>query len=351
MICCVIKRIDQGKKTVLARPYEGKCRPAVKTGQKVSEADIIAHCELSAGQRLLRIAHVLGVSGRQVEKYLTRKVGDRIYEGEIIARRGGFLGVGRKEIKSPIDGMIAEIDPRGDLIVKFLPKPVRLLAGAAGEVTEISESAISISTVATKIHGFVSVGKLREGIVEVVAGPKEFIIPTTIKVDAAGKILVGGALLEKSALEKAVTVGVAGIITGGMNYREFASLVGGGDVGTTVTITESFGVAPIGGDIWEYLNKKVGHLGFISGDENHFVLPEHSVTGKEVAETAAGWRELRVGDKVRYLRKESSDLIGQVKELPSEQMLNSGILAEVAKVSFKGGEEIMLPAANLEIVE
>ncbi|MCH7541526.1 hypothetical protein IH981_01980 [Patescibacteria group bacterium] len=350
MICPVNQRVERNKNLILDRLYPGKCKPAVRVGANVAETDIIAHCEISAGRRLVKIAHNLGVSGKDVGKYLTRKIGDSIYEGEIIARRKGFVGIGKKEIKSPVDGLISEIDVRGDLILKFLPKPIRLIAGAGGQIKEISDNKISIDTIATKIHGFVSSGKLREGIISVIGSPKEFIIPSSLKPDVNEKILVGGALLEKSALEKAVTLGVAGIIVGGMNYRDFENLTSGGDVGTSVMVTEGFGTAPLGDDIWQLLKKKEGRLGFISGEENALLIPEVGEDQKQTVSTST-WRELRVGDRVLVLRKGTSNLLGEVKELPGEQIINSGILTEVALVSFSPKEQILFPVANLEIIE
>lgn len=352
MICPVTKRIQEQKKIVLNRYYLGKGRPTVKTGQSVSDTEIIAHCEISAGQRLIKIAHSLGVSGKSVHKYLTRKIGDRIYEGEIIARKRGVLGVGKKEIKVPVDGIVTEIDERGDIILQFLPKPVRLLAGANGQIKEITEAKISIDTVGTSIHGFVSLGKDREGIISMIGGPKEFILPERIAADSKGKILVGGALLEKSALEKAVTLGVEGIVTGGMNYRDFEGLGGGEDIGTSIVVTEGFGTAPMGDDFWKYFKQMEGRLGFILGNESELVIPDISGSGE--ARTAAAstiWRQLKTDDKVRYLRKESSDLLGVVKELPGSQIINSGIFTEVARVSFESGQELLLPSSNLEIIE
>lgn len=351
MICPITKRIEEEKKFLLDRVYPGSCKPAVKTGQQVTEADIIAHCEVSAGQRLIKIAHALGVSGENVERYLTRKVGDRIYEGEIIARKRGLLGVGKKEIKAPVDGLISEIDSRGDLILKFLPKPVRMISGASGKIQEVSENKISIAATATKIHGFVSLGTLREGLINVIGPANEFIIPSTIKSDSKGKILVGGALLEKSALEKAVTLGVTGIITGGMNYRDFETLGAGGDVGTSLMITEGFGTAPMGGDMLKFFESKQGRLGFISGEENALFIPEYVEATAPDITTSQIWRQLQVGDKVRFLRTGGSSLLGTVKELPGDQILNSGILTEVALVSLGSGEDGLFPAANLEIIE
>jgi len=170
LICPVIVRIQVQRKLTLDRVFPGKGRAAVKVGQMVTDTEIIAHCEISAGQRLIKIAHELGVSGKEVHKYLTRKIGDRIYEGEIIARKKGVLGIGKKEIKIPVDGVVTEIDDRGDIILKFIPKPVRLLSGASGQIKEITDAKISINTIGTSIHGFVSIGEEREGIISVIGG-------------------------------------------------------------------------------------------------------------------------------------------------------------------------------------
>ncbi|MCH7561117.1 MAG: hypothetical protein IIC67_07105, partial [Thaumarchaeota archaeon] len=97
----------------LERKYPGTCKAAIKVGEKVNPESVIAHCEISSGKRLIKIAHALGANSKSVHKYLLRKIGDRIYTGEIIARKGGVIGLGKKEIKSPADGVITEIEANG----------------------------------------------------------------------------------------------------------------------------------------------------------------------------------------------------------------------------------------------
>lgn len=350
MISPVIRRIEEKKKTLLPRYYPGECQPAVKVGQSVTEADVVAHCEVSAGRRLIKISSVLGVPGKDAGKHLLRKVGDRIYEGEIIARKKSMFGIRKSEVKSPIDGQIMQIDERGDLMLKFMPKPVRLIAAASGVVKDISKEKITISTVATKLRGVASIGREKEGMISVVAGPKEFILPGLIKAEDKGKILVGGALLEKSALEKSVTLGVAGIVTGGMNLREFNNLGATGESLITILVTEGFGNLPMGTDMLDFLKTKDGRPALITSQEKSLIIPESTAVEVEQSATVY-WKELKIGDKVRFFREESGDILGEVKELLGEQILNSGILAEVVRVRFKSGEELPLPAANLEIVE
>lgn len=66
MICPVNRRVEENTTFNLVRIYPGDGRAAVKVGQSVSAADVVAHCEVSAGQRLVKIAHALGVSGKEV---------------------------------------------------------------------------------------------------------------------------------------------------------------------------------------------------------------------------------------------------------------------------------------------
>src|SRR3990170_945660 len=139
MICPLVTRVSKEVGFELERKFPGPCKTVAKEGDKVEPESVVAHCEVSAGERLIKIAHNLGVSARDVNKYLLRKVGDRIYRGEIIARKAHALGLGKKEIKSPADGVITEVDTNGDIIVKFLPTPVRLVAGAPGVISRVGQ--------------------------------------------------------------------------------------------------------------------------------------------------------------------------------------------------------------------
>ena len=350
MICPVVSRVSNKIEIELERKFPGTCKSVVKVGEAVDPESVIAHCEISAGMRLIKIAHELGVSAGKVQKYLLRKIGDRIYRGEIIARRGGVIGIGKKEIKSPADGVITEIDANGDIIVKFLPVPVRLAAGASGKITRVGQESIFVKTTGSKMEGYVGDGRERDGPLKIIAAPNEFIIPQRITGDCGGKIIVGGSLVERAAIEKAVTIGVHGIVVGGINHRDFLSL-GVGDIGTTVLITEGFGAIPMGKDIFETLKKMEQRYAFISGEGKSLLVPELTPTAAQAKLSDVSWKELAVGDIVRLLKSYSEELIGKVESLSSgEEVLNSGLSTEVATVKFLSGKTKTVPAANLEII-
>jgi len=352
MINQVITRTSSNHQHDLVRKFPGKGKPAVKEGSLVEASDIIAHCQVSAGQRLIKVAHTLGIRASSVQKHLLRNVGDRIYQGETVARRRGLLGLGKTEVRSPADGVITNIDPNGDLIVKFLPISVRLTAGAGGKVKKIVEDAITISTLATEVNGPIGSGKERDGAIKVVAGQTEFLLPQHISADCSGKIIVGGAVLERATIEKALTVGVHGIVCGGINQRDFLSLGVSSDVGLSVLITEGYGNFALGTDIYESLKALEGRFAFIDGERANLVVPELNPKMEKATEPPSlGWRELAVGDKVRVLHQKKEKLLGTVKEIKEGQTLSSGLVSDTAKIDLGAGIEVVVAAANLQILE
>jgi len=352
MICPVWKRVYYDCQLDLVRTFVGHCTPSVKVGDQVEAESVIAHCEVSAGQRLVKVAHVLGVSRKSVKKHLLRSIGDRIYQGEIIARKKGFFGVGKRELRSPVDGVITDLDQNGDIIVKFLPMPLRLVAGASGLVTSLRDDSITVRSFGTEIKGASGLGKSREGVLKLIAKPNEFVIPQKIDASCQGKILVGGSYLDRASIEKALTIGVKGIVVGGIDYRDFVSLGINSDVGITVVITEGFGNVTMGKDIYEAFNKLNDKFAFINGLERTILVPESK---KIISSTnplkQELWRELKVGDVVRYFRPDAEELVGIVEEISENELeLESGLTAILATIKFLSGTKIKAPVANLEII-
>lgn len=351
MICPVWKRVFYDSQFDLVRSYLGHCTPSVKEGDKVDAESVVAHCEVSAGQRLVKVAHVLGISRKSVKKHLLRSIGDRIYQGEIIARKKGVLGVGRRELRSPVDGVITDIDQNGDIIVKFLPMPVRLVAGAPGLVTNVREDSITVRTFGTEIKGASGLGKTREGVIKVIAKANEFIIPQKIDASCQGRIVVGGSYLDRAAIEKALTIGVKGIVVGGIDYRDFLSLGINSDVGITIVVTEGFGNVTMGKDVYEAFSKLNDKFAFANGLERSILIPEDEKVVDDKPLQREVWQELQVGNVVRYFRADAEELVGVVEEISENEIeLDSGLPAILATIKFLSGAKVKAPAANLEII-
>lgn len=345
MIAQVIKRVVLAEDAVYERQIPGVGQSLVKEGEMVAPSDIIARYEASSGQRLVKLASVLKVRGNQVHKYLVKKVGDRIYRGEVIATKKGLLGVGKKQLISPADGILDSLLPDGSIMIKFLPTPRKLAAAVSGMVKIVTETSITIETQVAKVYGFGGAGILREGTLRTIAKPNEFILPAHIDSTHQGEILVGGAMVSRATIEKAVTLGVKGLVVGGINFRDFASLGTLSDVGITLLVTEGFGIKPMGDDIYNFLNNKNDHFAFISGRERQITFPlvEKKVLPKSDHKS---WREIALKDRVNVLdsRGHETNLGSVTKITPAETWPKVG-------VKLDSGAEIEIPSTNLQIIE
>src|SRR3989338_8748127 len=168
MINEVVRRVVNMEEAFFERVIPGVGTPLVKVAEKVEPADIIARYEASSGQRLVKLASVLKVHGRSVQKYLVKRIGDRIYRGEVIALRKGFLGMSKKMVISPADGILDSLLPDGSVMIKFLPTPRKLASAVSGTVRVVIPHSITIQTQVAKVYGFTGAGIMREGIVSVI---------------------------------------------------------------------------------------------------------------------------------------------------------------------------------------
>ena len=66
-----------------------------------------------------------------------------------------------------------------------------------------------------------------------------------------------GITFDRASIEKALTLGVKGIVVGGIDYRDFMSLGVESDVGITIIVTEGFGTVTMGKDVYEAFNKEM----------------------------------------------------------------------------------------------
>lgn len=344
MIAPVLRRVVEAEDAFFERKMPGAGKVIVKVDETVEPSDIIAHFEASSGQRLVKLASILKVHGKDVHKYLVKRIGDRIYRDEVIAIRKGMFGLSKKGVVSPADGILDALLPNGSVMIKFLPTPRKLAAAVFGTVKVVTTDSVTIKTQLAKVHGVAGAGVSREGPIRVIAKPEDFVLPGLIDASHQGEILVGGATIARSAIEKAVTLGIKGLVVGGMNYRDFLSMGLDSDVGITILITEGFGVRPMGSDIYNFLKNKQDQFSFISGKEKQvtFPLTEETKTSKK---EYISWRDLVVGDRVNTLFQTQEVTLGVVTSIIQTDMF------PMVGVKLDSGAEITIPSTNLQIIE
>ncbi len=373
-------RVEKEVITRVVRSLKGKGQINVNVGQEVQPADIIGSAILSAGFRILNLAELLSVAPSSVEQYLTKALGQRIYKGELVASKKSWALGGEKIVISPADGVLDFLNPKtGELKIVFMPKKIDLPAGVYGVVEAVDQQRgqVVVRTQVSRIHGILGSGRPRDGILHILGKKDNLVTKELISVKLDGQILVGGSLIFKDAISSAISEGIEGIITGGINAKDYKAMAGGrlifpkkidNDVGISIVACEGFGSIPIGSDIFDQLQQYEGKFVFIDGNKAVISLPSvnssslqkvKSVslppfsnndlvqnTGNIIKENI----ELKVGLRARVIGSSYLGEQGKIVAIDdSLTLLPSGIKDYLVTLET-ARRKIQVPVANLEAI-
>lgn len=349
-------------------PLEGEV--LVETGATVKAEDIVAKADLPGNVQLLNVANLLSVPPEEIAEYMLKPIGETVSEDEIIATTKGLFGLFKSQARSPIDGTIESIsDVTGQVILREPPIPVELKAYTDGTITEtIPNEGVTVETYGTYIQGIFGVGGETVGnLVVVASSPNEELTAEQILPEHKEDILVGGALVTTDAIQKAIQLGIHGIIAGGIDdadlrqllgYELGVAITGSEELGITLVITEGFGSIAMAERTFALLKQREGMKTAINGATQiraGVVRPEiliPLVTETENTETDVPAGTLEIGSPVRVIREPHFGKLGRVTELPIElQKLETEAEVRVLQVEFEDGKKTTLPRANVEAIE
>lgn len=372
-------RIEKDVITYVARTLKGKGVVKVNIGQEVTPDEIIGSSEITSGFRTLNLSTLLSAAPEETEKMLSKTIGQRIYQGELLAYKAGGIFGGKKVVISPTDGILDFFNNKtGEIKISLSPRKVDLPAGVYGIVDMIDQQKglIVIRTQVSRIYGMFGSGRPRDGILHIL-GKRDDLIPKAIlQTEFDGQILVGGSLFFKDTISAAISSGVSGIISGGLNAKEYKAMASGrlvfpkkldNDIGISIVVCEGFGSIPIGVDIFEVLKEFEGKFVFIDGNKASINLPAPSSSclikikstklpplqnGGLALETDHMTRvsELGVGMRVRIVGNYYLGEQGKLLAIDdSTTLLPSGLKTCLATVETTY-KKIQVPVANLELI-
>lgn len=369
-------RIEKAAVTHISRSLKGKGSLTVRLGQEVTPSEIIGSFELAYGFRILNLANLLSVPGPEVKKYLQRGLGQRFYQGELLAFKKDLLG-GQKIVTAPSDGVIELLNSKGELKITSIPKKVDLPAAVFGVVDAINPKLgqVIIRTEVSRVYGLFGTGKLREGTLHFLGRRDDLITAKKISPAFSDNILVGGSIIYKEAIAEIISSSVSGVITGGMNAKDYLVVSGGrlvfpkkieNDIGVSIICCEGFGSVPIGEDIYSFLSEFDGKFAVIDGNSATLILPSFSSQSLSVVrrtklpsaphlmpakETLTVEQELMRGQKVRVVGISFLGEQGQIIAInQSETLLPSGIKSSLLTIETKR-RKIQIPTHNVEIID
>jgi hypothetical protein len=343
----------------------------VKEGDLVDARQVVAETFMPGDIMPLNVAKLLSMPPGDVPDCMLKKEGDRVEVGEALARTKGIFGKFRAECKSETTGTIESIsEVTGQVILRGAPLPVQVKAYLTGRVAEIVPGeGCAIEADVAFVQGIFGIGGETFGPIRMVCKTHEQeLTEDLITPDLKGSVIVGGARVTAQAIERARTAGVAAVIAGGIDdadleavlgYNLGVAITGSERIGLTIVITEGFGEIAMARRTFDLLASHEGEEAAVNGTTQiragvmrpEIVIPLKADRRAGAASAVVEGR-LAIGAPVRVIRDPYFGLIGRVTGLPPEpQTLQSGSKARVLEVTFESGEGVIIPRANVELIE
>ena len=351
-------------------PIHGKV--LVEKGDQVTAQQIVAETFMPGDVIPVNVANLLSMPPADVPECMSVKPGDKIEVGDVIAQTQGIFGFFKNECKCQEAGTVETISEiTGQVILRGAPQPVQVLAFTPGEIVEVlPKQGVVIESDCTFIQGIFGIGGETFGQIHVACDDiHDQLTADKITADMKGKVVIGGARITADALQKALKVGAAGVVSGGIDDQDLkdflgydlgVAITGSEKLGLTVIVTEGFGDIAIAERTFDLLKSRNGAEVSITGATQiragvirpAIIIPvdESAPAAKQESEQISGI--LGIGYAIRAIRDPYFGQIGKVYALPPEpHQLDSGSKARVLKVEFESGEIVTIPRANVELIE
>jgi len=343
-----------------------------KKGDRVAAQDVVAQAFMPGDITPLNLANQLSLPPADVAECMLKQEGEAIEVGEPLARTKGIFGLFKSEYKSRVAGTIEQISSvTGQVIVRGEPRPLQVLAYLSGEVVEVlPQEGVVIESNVAFVQGIFGIGGEAFGTILLATEDRQRdLTEDLIAPEMKDGIVVGGGRVTDGALARAVKMGVSAIIAGGIDdqdLKEFlgydlgVAITGSEKVGLTLVITEGFGDIGMAERTWHLLQSHQGSEAAVNGTTQiragvmrpEIVIPLGDETPPPAVDRRRAAGYLEVGTPVRIIRDPYFGMIGEVLALPPEpQVLDSGSKARVLEVRFDSGRDVVVPRANVELIE
>jgi hypothetical protein len=342
----------------------------VQVGDTVTADKIVAATYMPGDVFPLNMANLLAVPPKDVASLMLHSEGKKVEEGEPIAETAGIFGKFKKKYNSPYAGTIETVsDVTGQVILRGPDIPVEVKAYVAGTVTEVNpEIGCTVEADVAFIQGIFGIGGETCGPIKfAVSASDETLTAGSITPEMKDCVVIGGARITYESIEEARKVGAVALIAGGMDdqdLKEFlgydlgVAITGSEKKGITVIITEGFGDIAMANRTFELLKRFEGKEASVNGATQiragvmrpEIIIPLDAGGTEGETEEVGGY--LEIGKTLRIIRDPYFGIIGTVKALPPHpHVLGSGSKARVLEVELKTGESVIVPRANVELIE
>ncbi|MBI4640395.1 MAG: hypothetical protein HY731_06855 [Candidatus Tectomicrobia bacterium] len=350
-------------------PLKGKV--LVSVGEEVSPQTIVARTELPGDLETVRVNEILGIDPIETKETLKVSVGDQVGQGDLLAEVKSFFGLFTSSCRAPFDGAVEYFsEATGHMGIRKPPIPVDLYAYVSGTIKElIPEEGVIVECRGALIQGIFGVGGERQGIVRIATvTPHEPLTLSSFSGDLHDSILIGGSIVTATTLKEAASRGVRGVIVGGIDDLELeaflgtklgVAITGHEEIDLTLILTEGFGEIPMAERTFQLLKSLEGKEASINGATQvragalrpEVIIPLMEQKGEEIERAEIKGR-LEIGALIRIIRHPYFGQLGRVVDLPLQPItIETGAKVRVLRARLEKGEEIIVPRANVELIE
>ncbi len=327
-------------------------RVFVHTGEKVAATDPVAEMRPATQHLLLDIARGLGLDPDEAEKYLVRQVGDALAQGDIIA---GPVGLFQRAMRAPGPGRIVTIG-EGQVLLELDGQPQALKAGIPGTIAQVIEDrGVIIETTGALVQGVWGNGQIDKSLISILAqAPSGELSVGQLDVSQRGAVVVSGYCPSEAVLQAAINLPLHGLILASMPARLISLAT---QAPFPIILLEGFGQIPMNSVAFKILIQNAGREISVNaslGDAGDGSRPE-AVIPLPADEKIPAPRESDVftpGQTVRILRLPWASQIGTLVSIrPGQPAHPSGVHAPSGAVRLESGEQLLVPLADLDVIE
>lgn len=316
-------------------------------------------------------AFALGCRPRELPEHMITKIGQEVKKGTIVAKKGEASAFFTRQAGAPISGIITEVNDKTGYVTISRPfKEIIVTAFMNGRVTEVIPSyGAVVETTGVLINGVFGVGPENYGELALLdEDPTANLTADMIGDDLAGKVIAAGGYATNEALERALEVGVNGVICATASYLNLVNslgvklgvgITGQEDISMTVILMEGFGELNMRRHAFDALRQLDGMGVSVNGRTQiragairpEIVCPFAGYDGP-VYEAEDVVEDIVLGQRVRIVSDPYFGILGEVVEMPNRpQEIETGAKVPVARIRIDGEDEevVSIPRKNVEI--
>lgn len=333
-----------------SRMLSGRGEVLVRVGQRVNSTDVVAEEHITGGHVLLDIRRALGVANLEdVNRLITHKPGEHFDEGDILAQTGGILS---KVVRAPSNGIVVTIQ-RGQMLLEKPGSKNQLLAGINGTVTEIlPDRGVVIISNGALIQAVWGNSKTNFGVLLVpVREPSSTLTRSSLDLTMRGAVILAGTVEKADTLEAAGEIPVRGLILASLDSTLIPVAA---RMDYPIILTEGFGSMPMNSAAFQLLltHEKRDISVNAAWNPGKGEKPEILIPLPAAGQPPAEIGELATGKKVRVLFPPYQAQTGIIVSLPPGQStLPNGLRAPAANIRLENNQVVIVPIANLDMLE